>query len=196
MKILEHKAGQAIENLRLNVNAIISNVLVGDGGNIDVLVDVLVGNKAIIDSVTANLEAFAVNQMNASNVKSKTEIVIEAIGNSNWMKNMIANVTGLSYNDINGDNNRADAYLAVTFAKNSKVGLTDELAEQVDGVTSDFTLPDVEMVLDAILVNEIVSGENNFLDNVLNMAAFNGAKISNMKATIEGILVNKVCLVA
>jgi len=194
LKILEHKAGQAIDNLRMNVNAIISNVLVGDKSNIDVIVDVLMGNRAIIDSVTANLEAFAVNQINGSKVESATELVIDAMSNSNFITNLKYNLTGLSYNDINGDKNRADAYLAVTYAKNSRIGLGNELAEQADEATnsSAFGLPDVEMILDAILVNEVVSGEDNFLDNVLNMAAFNGAKIENMLATIEGILVNKV----
>ena len=196
LKILEHKAGQAVNRLRLNVNAIISNVLVGDKANIDVIVDVLVANNAVVDKVTAEIEAFAVNQLNGTRIRSKTEIVIDAIGDSNWIRNMQLNLTGLSFNDVSGDDNRADALLNIKFGKGSTIGLKNEIASDVDkarnSTIDDFGVPDVKVVLDAILVNEVVSGSKNFLDNVLDIAAFNGADISNITATIEGILVNKV----
>lgn len=186
ISLAENQAVANIENLKANLNAIISNVITGDENGVSNIVDILLANNAVIKTVTAELEAFAVNEVNGTGNDLETNQFYDILNNADLLQNLFLKLTGLSFNTITGSGNTVKADLKVIFGQKADMGI-DGLVDAVDD-----NLATVNATLNAILVNELLAGRDNFLNNVLNIALWNGVDVDKIRTNVEAILVNKV----
>jgi len=188
IKLAEQNAITKVKNLRTNIAAIISNVVVGKGNNIDNIIELLALNESVAATVTANIEAFAVNEIDGSKNKLINDLNLEVLNDADFLHNVFLQLTGLTFTDIKeGRGNEAQNNLNLEFGTDAKWGR--------DG--GDFTEATeaeayVSTVLDAILVNEIANGNDNIMKNVLDIAVFNNMELDGIRSNIEVILVNQL----
>lgn len=208
------KAGQLISNLQAELSVIISNVIVGNDNIAENLVSVLMANRALIERLELALEAYAINDISGDfNEVSNMQwydLVGENAGN-NILKDLFVEISGLTYNkvgdlatNLTGNSNQLSNTMGVFAGLGDGERPTIPEAALMNGTfnpgnvipnlsgLNNIKTDNVSIIIDAILLNEVISGDNNYLENFLTISVANGVEMTNVKADIEAILVNQV----
>jgi hypothetical protein len=200
-----------VEKLRAEVSTIVSNSVQGSDNVVDNLIGVLAANDAILSNVNATLEAYAINELNGDRNQLSNIQWYDLVGsNSKLLEDINLAISGLTYNKVGdallngttasdnflGNELGIAAGVGNTFNADGTVmpGSVSDLAGSIlpDFDPRSFTAKNVSVIIDAVLLNEVASGNGNYLENVMKVAALSGADMKNVVANIEGILVNQV----
>jgi hypothetical protein len=168
-----------VEELRMTVDAIVSNILVGDRNTVFNLIGSLVANVANIHNATVELETFAINDiMGDDNVVGNLGFynLVGVNGGNNVLRDLFVDISSIGYNKIGGEDDSGSvvegegntlgnvqgiqALLGNVARSGPDTPITD-LLSNADAVRN------VTLLIDAILLNEVVSGSDNWLGNFM-----------------------------
>lgn len=191
-----------VKELKMEVNTIISNAVTGDDNNIYNMIYALMANMANINNATVKAELFGINEIlgddnNVSNFALYNLVGVNA--GRNVLRDIYVDLSSIAYNKI-GDKDGNDTALAD--GQGNRLGNIQYInalmgnTERYFGPWSFFrdadAVKNATLLIDAVLLNEVTSGNGNWLNNFLNLAVANGMSMENVVMEIEAILVNQV----
>eukprot|EP00951_Prasinocladus_malaysianus_P018262 scaffold145278_cov40-Prasinocladus_malaysianus.AAC.1 len=204
------------QDLRAKIDAIVSNLIMSDDNDVKNIIKLLLANSnELIDNVNVTLNNIAINKIIRGYGNDATNLQLVDVLNSypevlddiySAITNVNVTIDGAQLNLITGGRENSATndleVMAGTFGSPldvfSGMGrvMGDRRARVLDefngsGLGTDFTMEDVELTLQAIMMNKVARGQGNFLDNVLHVGMFNGVNAKDIKAKVEATLYNK-----
>mmetsp|Transcript_27920 Transcript_27920/g.66317 ORF Transcript_27920/g.66317 Transcript_27920/m.66317 type:complete len:323 (+) Transcript_27920:244-1212(+) len=208
VSMAQRDAIELVEKLRAEIEAIISTLVLGDENQADNLIEILLGSSQLVSSLESKVAAYIVNELDGNANEVKNTQWYDLIGsNSDFLSDVYLDISGIMQNVIAGSNNEAKSKMNVEVGSNgfsTASGGTaqsdpevPEAGEAADPDTDSISIigPEdlnLDVLLEAVVLNEVTNGNGNYLDNLVNIAAFNGVNAENIKAEIVAMVVNRV----
>eukprot|EP00873_Tetraselmis_striata_P001946 jgi/Tetstr1/422210/TSEL_013062.t1 len=197
--------GGSYEDIAANLTAVIATDIVGDSNSVQSLIQMAIGNNATITDMKGFYESIIVTQLEGDRniVKSLASL---AAGNNADIADFKANISTIIATIINGDGNSVNSVVDIALGNDWDMSplRKQEWVANVTGIVVTDILGRGNIVNNMValsagnrailnrvqttisgIVSNVIEGDNNIVDNTIDVGVFNGRPTGNIRAALS-----------